>query len=385
VTRQSIDLPGLVFGTVGLAAYFLGSFVIEKANRIVPGLGLPWHAALAGLPTVRWSAGWVISLCVAALVARPWIRFLAAAAALCVLSGFLGASAAALTPPGDHVLRIAPGAGFWMPAAAAILLMVDAASKARLGPALRLLLLLLVVLTLRAALVGGLFDQVSVLREYAANSSRFAQECERHVLLVAGSLGAAILCALPVGVAGFLHPALGRAIRLVLSAVQTIPSIALYGVLMAPLAALAAAFPALSAIGISGIGYAPAMIALFLYALFPLVANTTMGLERVDAAVVDASRGMGMTDAQVLWQIRWPLALPTVLTGVRVVLVQNIGLAAVAALVGGGGLGTFIFQGIGQTAMDLVLLGALPTVAMALIAGVLLDAAVDGLHRRRVP
>ena len=92
---------------------------------------------------------------------------------------------------------------------------------------------------------------------------------------------------------------------------------------------------------------------------------------------------MGLTERQVLSDIRWPLALPTIVTGVRVVLVQNIGLAAVAALVGGGGLGAFIFQGIGQTAIDLVLLGALPTVALALSAGVMLDAVVEQLQRRR--
>jgi len=113
------------------------------------------------------------------------------------------------------------------------------------------------------------------------------------------------------------------------------------------------------------------------------VANTVLGLESVDVAVVDAARGMGLTEAQILTRIRGPLALPTIVTGIRVVLVQNIGLTAIAALVGGGGLGAFIFQGIGQTAIDLVLLGALPTVAMALVAGVLLDALVEWLDRGR--
>jgi osmoprotectant transport system permease protein len=149
------------------------------------------------------------------------------------------------------------------------------------------------------------------------------------------------------------------------------------------LAALAVAVPTLAQWGIGGIGYAPAVVALFLYALLPVVANTVLGLASVDPAVVDAARGMGLTDGQVLTRIRWPLALPTIVTGVRVVLVQNMGLAAIAALIGGGGLGTFIFQGIGQTAIDLVLLGALPTVALALAAGVVLDALVEWLDRRR--
>jgi osmoprotectant transport system permease protein len=108
-----------------------------------------------------------------------------------------------------------------------------------------------------------------------------------------------------------------------------------------------------------------------------------IGLSRVSPAAVDAARGMGMTGGQVLRQIELPLALPTILTGIRIVLVQNIGLATIAALIGGGGLGAFVFQGIGQTAIDLVLLGTIPTVALAFSSAVVLDALVD--LTRRVP
>jgi osmoprotectant transport system permease protein len=165
--------------------------------------------------------------------------------------------------------------------------------------------------------------------------------------------------------------------------VQTIPSIALFGILMAPLAALAAALPLLSALGVSGIGAAPAAIALFLYSLLPIVGNTVVGLGRVSPAAVDAARGMGLTNGQVLRQVELPLALPTILTGIRIVLVQNIGMVTIAALIGGGGLGAFVFQGIGQTAIDLVLLGAIPTVVLAFSAATLLDAFVD--LTRKVP
>jgi osmoprotectant transport system permease protein len=103
----------------------------------------------------------------------------------------------------------------------------------------------------------------------------------------------------------------------------------------------------------------------------------------VPRATVDAAQGMGMTSAQVLTRIELPLALPVILTGVRIVLVQNIGMVTVAALIGGGGLGTFVFQGIGQTAIDLVLLGAIPTVALAFSAAVLLDALVETMNRAR--
>ena len=128
---------------------------------------------------------------------------------------------------------------------------------------------------------------------------------------------------------------------------------------------------------------APAFVALSLYSLLPVVANTVVGLAQTPPATVDAARGMGFTSRQRLLHIELPLALPFILTGVRIVLVQNIGLATVAALIGGGGFGVFIFQGIGQTAMDLVMLGAAPTVAMAFGASVILDAAVELAGGRR--
>ncbi len=131
----------------------------------------------------------------------------------------------------------------------------------------------------------------------------------------------------------------------------------------------------------AAIGAAPAAVALFLYSLLPIVANTVLGLQRVSSQAVDAALGMGMTAAQTLGRVELPLALPVILTGIRIVLVQNIGLATIAALIGAGGLGAFVFQGIGQTAIDLVLLGAIPTVVLAFAASVLLDALVESMDR----
>ncbi len=124
-------------------------------------------------------------------------------------------------------------------------------------------------------------------------------------------------------------------------------------------------------------------MALFLYSLLPVVANTVVGLAGVPRGANDAARGMGMTDRQRLFGVELPLAFPVILTGIRIVLVQNIGLATVAALIGGGGFGVFVFQGVGQTAMDLVLLGAVPTVALAFAAAVILDAVVEMIVTKR--
>ena len=278
---------------------------------------------------------------------------------------------------------MAPGGAFWVLLLSLGLLSTDAITRLRPGPAARVLLLVLALAGAWLALRSGAFDNLSMMREYAVNADRFVIEARRHLWLALGSLGAAVIVALPTGTLCHRVPRVRDAILVTLNLIQTIPAIALFGILMAPLAALAAAMPMASALGISGIGAAPALIALFLYSLLPIVANTVAGLRRVSPAAVEAARGMGMTPWQVLSRVELPLAAPVILTGIRIVLVQNIGMVTVAALIGAGGLGTFLFQGIGQTAIDLVLLGAIPVVTLAFAASVLLDALVERMDRTR--
>jgi len=156
----------------------------------------------------------------------------------------------------------------------------------------------------------------------------------------------------------------------------------MYGLMMVPLGLLAARFPLLDALGIRGIGVAPAGIALFLYSLLPVAASVVVGFAQLARESVEAAVAMGMTPRQRLFAIELPLALPVILTGVRIVLVQNIGLATVAALIGGGGFGTFVFQGLGQAATDLVLLGAVPTIALGLAAAIVFNAVTELAKRR---
>jgi len=376
-----IDRLGAVLVVMGGVALLWLPFVIAKANRIVPGQALGIFQALPA----PYPLACVLALLVAALAALacrdPRWRLAAALMGVLVVSLAVAAAADALTPPGNRVVRIAPGAGCWILLLCLGLLAIDAITRLQPGPLVRTLALLLAAGVAVAALAHGTFDHLSVMREYAANAERFAREFRQHLWLALGSLGAAVVVALPLGVLCHRLPRLRGAILGVLNFVQTIPSIALFGILMAPLSALAAAVPLAAALGIRGIGTAPAIIALFLYSLLPVVANTVVGLGRVAPAAVEAASGMGMTRWQILRGVELPLALPAVVTGIRIVLVQNIGLVAVAALIGAGGLGAFIFQGIGQTANDLVLLGAIPTVALAFSAAVLLDALVETMNR----
>ncbi len=381
--RRHVDRLGAVLALFALAALALLPFVVFKANRIVPGVAHPLTAVLPYTASALVIAVVAGASLTALCVANRWARLASALLGVVVVAWAVAAAGDALTPPGNMVVRVAPGAGFWVLLCSLGLMVTDAITRLQPGPMMRVLALVSFIGVATLSLAHGTFDHLSVMREYTVNATRFALELRQHLWLALGSLGAALLVGLPLGALCHRVPRLRAGTLGVLNLVQTIPAIALFGILMAPLGALAAAVPLAAALGIRGIGTAPALIALFLYSLLPVVANTVLGLQRVSPAAVEAARGMGMTRGQILGAIEVPLALPVIVTGIRIVLVQNIGLVAIAALIGAGGLGSFIFQGIGQTAIDLVLLGAIPTVALAFSAAVLLDALVEAMDRTR--
>ena len=219
------------------------------------------------------------------------------------------------------------------------------------------------------------------MQEYLGRSDKFSEALVYHSLLVTSAVGLSLVMGFALALAMRRWPRLERGINGVLSLIQTIPSLALFGLLLAPLAWLADRYEWLSALGVQGIGAAPALIALVGYSLLPMTRNTFVALGDVDTGVIESARGMGMSPSQIFLQVRLPLALPVMIEGVRITSIQAIGLAAVAALIGAGGLGTFVFQGLGQAAMDLVLLGALPIIAMAVIVDGLLTALAGALRQ----
>ena len=376
-----LDRLGTLLVAGGLAALLCLPFVLVKSNRIVPGDPRGMLQAVPLWMAAGCQAVLLVTAVLAVCVGNARLRLAAALLAVSALALTLAAAGNALTPPGNKVVRIAAGPAFWVLLVCLGLLATDAITRLRPGPWLRVLFLAIFLAATVMALGSGVFDHLSIMREYAVNAERFMRELRQHVLLAAGSLGAAVLVGLPLGMACYRVPRIRGGILGTLNVIQTIPAIALFGILMAPLGALAAALPLAERLGIRGIGAAPAVVALFLYSLLPIVANTVAGLTRVSRQAVEAARGMGMTAWQVLSRVEMPLALPVIVTGIRVVLVQNIGMVTVAALIGGGGLGTFVFQGIGQTAIDLVLLGAIPVVALAFSAAVVLDALVELMDR----
>jgi osmoprotectant transport system permease protein len=176
-----------------------------------------------------------------------------------------------------------------------------------------------------------------------------------HIVLVAVSCGIAVFIGIAVGIAGTRRPALRRVSVAVASVLQTIPSLALFGFLLpVPL--------------IGGIGEHTAIICLVLYSLLPILRNTIVGITTVDPPVREAAVAMGMTNAQLLRMVELPLAAPTIIAGIRIALVTNIGTAVIAAVIGGGGLGVLIFRGVASVDTLQILAGAIPAAALALLA-----------------
>ena len=381
--RPAFDRVGLVLGAMAVAALAYLPFVTFRPNRIASGKGL---SLLAASPSSVGALG--IGVLLAAVLLAVWRtplawRGFAAALGLGGLMVLIGLVPNHLVPPGNNFARVSPSGGFWLLVLAFALLSADTLAKLRPGPIFRVGALAAVAAAIALVLASGWLSGLSPLKEYASHADTFWREAAKHVELAFGSLGLAVVLGFPLGVACARVDRLRNVTLPVLNVIQTVPSIAMYGLMMVPLGLLAARFSLLSDLGIRGIGTAPAVIALVLYSLLPVVANTVLGLDQVPRAASDAARGMGMSAGQRLLRVELPLALPVILTGIRMVLVQNIGLVTVAALIGGGGLGSFVFQGIGQSAIDLVLLGAVPIIALAFAAAVLLDAAVDLARRSR--
>ncbi|HEX4615194.1 MAG TPA: ABC transporter permease [Stellaceae bacterium] len=378
----------LVLVIVAMAAVALSGFVGEAPNRLVSGRPVPLWAAAGALPTAGIAVlGAALS---AACLTRPSSALhcavaVFAAALLLVALAAAGHAASLLSQSASPASRISLGPAFWVLAACAALAVGDALQRLGAGIIAQLVTVAGIASGMLLMAASGTFDALSLAKEYEIHRLVFADAMARHMTLVGASVGTAAAIGFPLGVATARHPGLQSPVFAVLNILQTIPSIALFGLLIVPLSALVAAVPGFSAYGIGGIGVTPAIIALVLYALLPVVRSTSVGLIGVDSAAIEAGRGMGMSPVQIFREIELPLALPVLLAGLRIVTVQAIGLAVVAALIGAGGLGTFVFEGLGQYAVDLVLLGALPAIFLALGADFILQILTAVLRRRFAP
>lgn len=209
---------------------------------------------------------------------------------------------------------------------------------------------------------------MNVFRFIAQNRDQVLELTLEHLWLVGWSTLFAIVIGIPLGIMIAHRPRLKRPVLASANIIQTIPSLALFGFLL-PLPWLGERADRL------------AILALTLYALLPIIRNTFTGIQGIDAAVIEAGRGMGLSESQLLFQVELPLAVSTILSGVRVAIVISVGLATIAAAIGAGGLGEFIFRGLSMVDNSVILAGAIPAAILALLA----DGAIGWLEGRLRP
>jgi len=366
VTGDSVAVTGVV---IGLISFWLGWLTL-KPSRISGGTSLSLYEILDWIiPSVILGL-WLVCFALSFIrKGKSSVVVLGTVANLILVLSFvfIGLAATRLLDGALPYARVSLGIGFWMTCAAGYIVVFAARQRLNNSPVWRNLISWAGLVVLLSLLVTGWFKDLSVVQEFTGREERFVQELVHHVFLVGISVTIGTILGIMLGIWATRSRVAERPIFFLANITQTIPSLALFGLLIAPLSALSFAFPVLREIGIRGVGDTPAIIALIIYCLLPIVRNTYVGLRQLDIAVIDAGIGMGMSRTQVFRKIEVPLAAPLVLEGIRTASVQSVGLAAVAALIGAGGLGWFIFQGLGQAAADLILLGAIPIIIMALI------------------
>ncbi|WGL88563.1 ABC transporter permease [Enterobacter hormaechei] len=314
--------------------------------------------------------------------AALWLTLLLSEALFIVLFWSAGQAATQMASVESPLARTSIGSGLWLWLALCLLVCSDAIRRLTPLPVWRWLLNAQFWVIPLLILFSGDLNQLSLLKEYANRQEVFDNALAQHLTILFGTLIPALLLGVPLGIGCYRHPSRQGAVFTVLNVIQTIPSVALFGLLIAPLAGLVKSFPALAAAGIAGTGLTPALIALVLYALLPLVRGVVAGLSQVPPDVLESAHAMGMSARQCFWKIQLPLALPLLVRSLRVVTVQTVGMAVIAALIGAGGFGALVFQGLLSSALDLVLLGVVPTIALAVVLDALFALWLALLRRR---
>jgi osmoprotectant transport system permease protein len=364
-----------VLTTLGLGAALGLPLVNVAPNRLVSGDGVSfwqvWQTLAAPTGVTEQAAHWplwlftitlLLLLALGLAVALRWVgdppRWaggLLLAGVCALMPGLLllcGAYAAQVAVTQSAIARTSLGSAYWVLTLVLWLGLTHSLQQLRAGLVPRSAVWLGLILSMAGLLAWGECGQLSLMKEFANHADTFADSVLRHLQIVLFTLAPTLCLGLPLGWAVHHSARLRQWLLPPLNIIQTIPSIALFGLLMVPLAWLAGAWPWLAHWGVNGIG-----------------------LAQVPTSVLDAARGMGMQTAQILWWVQLPLAAPVILAGVRTAAIQTVGLAAVAALIGAGGLGAIMFDGLFGSAQDLVLLGVLPIVGLAL----LLDLGFKGL------
>ena len=375
----ALGLRCMVLGAA-LVGLYGGGWLSIAPNRLMPGEALaaaavlgPWTHAAALLTASAVALG-----CSRRTGAAPaaFVLLLILAVGLLVLTG-LGAGD--LIQGRSAAARAMVGAGFWITLASLAILLVEDGRNLRAGWVAACLAL--AVAALAVSRRAGVFDALSLFVEFRARADAFEAAVLRHLALSGTALLLALAVSFPLGWLAFRSRRIRSGVDAALSAIQVVPAVALFGLLVSLLSLGLAAWPALRSLGLAAIGPVPALIGIACYLALPLTRSITAGFLSPDASVIEAARAMGMSTQRIAWEVRLPLGLPIFVGGLRVALVQSIGLMTLGGLVGAGGLGALVFEGMSQFASDLILLGSAPIVVIAILADVLLRSAQSVMAR----
>lgn len=373
VSKISVNRVLLLLVLLMMAAAAL-PFISYAPNRLVSGEGRQlwdiWPASAWGLVVL-----FLLLLFLCLQPGKSGSVFTLVVMQLLVIAALMtaGKIATLLAQTGSPLARTSLGSGFWLGLGLMLLACSDAIRRITSQPLWRWILHTQIAVVPLALLFFGTFNDLSLLKEYTNRQDVFDDALAQHLTILVGTVVPALLIGVPLGIWCALSASRQGPVFAVLNIIQTIPSVALFGLLIAPLAGLVNHFPWLGRLGIAGTGLTPALIALVLYALLPLVRGVVAGLNQVPRDVLESARAMGMSSRQRFSAVQLPLALPVFLRSLRVVMVQTVGMAVIAALIGAGGFGALVFQGLLSSAVDLVLLGVIPVVVLAVLIDALFD------------
>jgi osmoprotectant transport system permease protein len=218
----------------------------------------------------------------------------------------------------------------------------------------------------------GRLDHISIYIEMSRNWNTVLYELGRHLKLSLLSALVGLFISIGLGIWAYQLKNLENVIFKLINFAQVVPTLSLLALFMIPLTYLSNQFQWIKAMGISGIGFAPAFIVLVLYSLLPITSNILTSLKSTQPEIMESAKGMGMTESQILWKVQFPLSIKPMFAGFRLATLQAIGNCILAGLIGGGGLGSLIFLGLAQSAPDMVLGASFMVVAVAAIADLML-------------
>ncbi len=367
------DKTLLLLSSIGTAAFLFMTLIVNKPNRISQGVevsSFEFLGAIGIVILVLW-----ISLMALSLYENKYknnIVFLITSFLIVSLFWSLQSRTGIYTS-GSSSARISLSSGFYIQIFCIYMLFSTYSKRIMEFKLIKWIGAIGFFAIMSYFMISGAFDDLSLIKEYNIKKVQFYDNLRIHAFLTLGSVLTGAIIAIPLGFLAYSKKKLEDKIMIPLSIIETIPSLSLFGIFLVPLSGLGK-LPFFDALGVSGIGWAPAYIALTLYTLLPIGRNTLTGFYSVDNNIIEAAKGMGMNKIQILKNIELPLAFPVIFTGIRIAFIQTIGGAVLAGLVGGGGMGTFVFLGLGEASPDLILLGVLPIVFFTVLLDYILKA-----------